>query len=68
MAMLSPCKSLRSHLVVAFSVVTLAGCTAYAAAAPPSTHQASHVQAQDSSVSWQAVEQAMGKAGNRPGR
>ncbi len=52
----------RTHLIVAVSLVTLAGCTAYAAPVPPSAQPAAHVQAQ-SAIDWQAVDQAMGKAG-----
>jgi hypothetical protein len=52
---------------VAVSLVTLAGCTAYAAVAPSSTHPVSHTQAQ-AAIDWQAVDQAMGKAGaTQPG-
>src|SRR5436190_2961188 len=50
----------RTHLVVACSAISMVGCTAYAASAPPSTHSVASVQAQRD---WQAVDQAMGKAG-----
>jgi hypothetical protein len=61
-------KGLRAHLAVTLSAVILAGCTAYAATSPPSVHQPSRLQAQASSVDWQAVEQAMGRAGTmQPG-
>jgi hypothetical protein len=53
-------RSLRVHLLVAISALTLAGCTAYAASAPASTHAPASVLAQ---TDWQAVDQAMGKAG-----
>jgi Domain of Unknown Function (DUF1259) len=60
MAQLGPRRSFRTHLVVALSAIAMAGCTAYAASAPPSTHPVASVQAQRD---WQAVDQAMGKAG-----
>src|SRR5215211_2600001 len=50
----------RYYLIIGFSAFTISGCTAYAASAPPLSHPAPHVQAQRD---WQAVEQAMGKAG-----
>src|SRR3954453_11429187 len=60
MVQLDPRRSFRAHLVVALSAITMAGCTAYAASAPPSTHSVASVQAQRD---WQAVDQALGKAG-----
>jgi hypothetical protein len=55
--------SLRVYIVLILSVVTLAGCTAHAAAVSPPTHPAAHLQAPAAQADWQAVEQAMGKAG-----
>jgi hypothetical protein len=52
--------SFRPHLAIAFSALTLAGCTAYAASTPPAAHPAPAVQAQ---TDWQAVDRALGKAG-----
>src|SRR4051812_28608013 len=53
-------KLLRPQLIVALSALTMAGCTAYAASAPPPMHYLDAVQAQ---LDGPAVDQAMGKAG-----
>ena len=56
-------QSLRLQLMAALGAVALVGGTANAASAPPFSHPPGHAQAQAGSVDWQAVEQAMGKAG-----
>jgi Domain of Unknown Function (DUF1259) len=50
----------RTHLVLALSALTMAGCTAYAAAAPPAVRPVAAVQTQ---LDGAALDQAMGKAG-----
>jgi hypothetical protein len=63
---MAPRKRVRSfsvRLLVALGVVTLAGCTAHAASAPPWSNELAHVQAQAATVDWPAVEQALGKTG-----
>ena len=53
----------RTHLALALGALTLVGCTAYAATASPASPPPASVQGQGAAVDWQAVEQAMGKAG-----
>ena len=60
MSRLASPRPFRTHLVVALSALTMAGCTAYAASAPPPAHPLASVQAQ---LDGAALDQAMGKAG-----
>src|SRR4051794_32383246 len=53
----------RSGLIVGVSVLALTAGIFVAAAASPFGHQASPAHAQGPAANWQAVEQAMGKAG-----
>src|SRR5918912_2442163 len=60
MPKLDSSRAFRLHLVLALSALTMAGCTAYAAAAPPAVRPVAAVQTQ---LDGAALDQAMGKAG-----
>jgi hypothetical protein len=60
MAKLNSRRAFRTHLVVALTALTMAGCTAYAASAPRAAHPVASVQAQ---LDGAALDQAMGKVG-----
>jgi Domain of Unknown Function (DUF1259) len=60
MTQLDPRRAFRTHLAVVLSALTIVGCTAYAASAPPPAHPVASVQAQ---LDGSALDQAIGKAG-----